>query len=314
MNASGSNLRLTFIEEVTWGTTPATPQMTVLAGVTAESLGGQQEAIVSQAINPNRGVSYMAAGQKKSAGDIQYELGVVGAVSLLSRLLGNVSTTGTGPYTHEITVGTGPKSLTIEKWFNDVDLGFVFRGCKPNNFSLSVDPNGIATGSIGMLAKSYESTTVELDATPTDKNHAFYDGIRASIKVDGVAADFLTLTLNGTNNLQDARAIGKDVSTGITPEIFAIDGSFTVQYENNDIINKAIAGTEDSLEITFTNGTNSVEFLLPRIKYSGDVLPKAGGNGPVNLEINFTALVDITAGPTLGKSIVITVVNDDATL
>jgi len=315
MAASGSNLRVTYIEETVWGTTPTTPEMKILAGVTSESLGGSQEAIVSNAINPNRGVSYMAAGQKNAGGDISYELGVRGAVSLLASLLGTVVTTGAGPYTHKLTVGQGPKSLTIEKWFDDVGLGFVFRGCKPNSFNLAVNPNGVATGSINVLAKNYASSTVELDATPTDTSHAFYDGLRASVEVGGVAYDLISLSFDGTNNLEDSRVIGKDESNGLTPARFDINGSFSVAYSDNTIITKVINGVEDSLKVTFTNDIYSVEFLFPRIKYSGDPVPKAGGQGSINIELSFTSLIDTDSGsPTYNKSVQITVINDQAVL
>lgn len=321
MSASGSNLRLTYIEESTWGVTPANPQMKVIAGVTSESLGGSQEALVSQALNPNRGVDYMAAGQKQAGGDINFELGVAGAVSLIGAMLGNVSTTdnGDGTYTHEVTVAKGPKSLTIEKWLSDIDVGFVFNGCKPNTFNLSVDPNGIATGSIGILAKSYSDTSTTLDSTPTFVSHTFHNGIRASVEIGGTAYnDLSNLSIDATNNLEDSRAIGSDSSTGLTPGRFEANGNFTLPLSLDKampLIVKAKNGTEDSLKVTFTNGASFVEFLFPRIKYSGDPVPKVGGVGTINLELSFTALLDNnTTSPTYQKAIRIRVKNTEANL
>ncbi len=319
MAASGSNLQLSYVEEQVWGTTPATPQMKVLAGVTSESLGGTQEALTSNALNPNRGVDYMAAGQVTAGGNIEFELGVFGAVSLIAASMGVVNTTGTGPYTHEISVGTEPKPLSIEKWHNDLAIGFLFKGCKINTWSLNVTPNGIATGSIGLLAKSYLQTNTELDPTPTELSHAFHDGIRASVEIGGVAYDVLgSLTLNATNNLEDSRAIGSDESAGITAGRFEVTGTFSLPVTLDKalpLIVKAKDGTEDTLKLTFTNGTSSVEFLMPRVKYSGDPVPKAGGQSTINLELSFTSLLDNNqASPTYNKSILITAINDEANL
>lgn len=319
MSASGSNLQITYIEEVTRGTTPASPQMKVLPGVTSESLGGSQEALISQAINANRGVDYMAAGQKNAGGDISFELGVKGAVALLVRLLGSVSTTGSGPYTHKASVGQKPKSLTIEKFLTDIGRGFVFPGCTPNNFNLSVNPSGIATGSINFLAQSYSMTSAVLDASPTAATHSFADGIRADVEIGGVAfSDLTTLSFEGTNNLTDQRGIGSDSSIGVAPGRFEISGSFSLPMTLENavpLITKAVAGTEDSLKITFTIGTETIEFFFPRIKYSGDPVPKVGGNDAVNLELSFTALLDNNSGnPTYNKAIELTVVTAEATL
>lgn len=319
MSASGSNLQLTFIEEAAWGTTPTTPEMKVLAGITSESLGGNQDAITSNAINPNRGTDYMAPGQKNAGGDISFELGVKGAVALLARLLGTVNTTGTGPYTHVMTVGQKPKSLTIEKWLSDIGIGFVFRGCMPNSFNLTVSPDGAATGSINLLAKNYESTSAVLDATPTAASHAFADGIRAVVQIGGVTyGDLSTLSMTGTNNLEVGRGIGSDEATRIAAGKFDITGSFALPVTTEravPLITKAVTGAEDSLKITFNIGAESVEFFFPRIKYSGDPVPKVGGPGAVNLELNFTALLDnVPASGTYQKAIKLTIVSSEASI
>lgn len=315
MAASGSNVRLTYIQETTWGTTPATPNMKVLRGVTSESLGAETEQLISNEINSSRGRSYSKPGQKRAGGDISFELGVKGIVSAIGALFGSVATSGIGPYTHEITVGQGPKSWTLEKNFTDINQIYIFRGVKPNSFNLSIDPNGIVTGSINTQAKNVESTTTTLDATPVDGDHAFYDGIRGSVLVGGVSYDMLTFSLEGTNNIEDARAIGKDESVGLTAQMFDLTGSFSIPYINNVVVDKALNGDEDDILITLTNDIYSIEFNLPRIQYSGDPIPKPNGTGQANVEVSFTALLDNNpVSPTYKKSCVITVVNDEAVL
>lgn len=317
MAASGSNLRLSFIDEQTWGVTPANPKMKVLAGVVSESLGGSMDTLTSKALNPNRGVDFMAPGQKKAQGDISYEMGVRGSVGLIGRLLGKIDTVDNtdGTYTHTCTVAKGPIPISIEKWFSDVGLGFVFRGCKANTFSVSGDPNGIINGTIGMMAKGYESTTKPLDPAPESTSHAFYDGIRASVKVGGKTFDMNTISFDVTNNIEDARVIGKDESVALTPGVCEVKGSFAIVYNDNEILQKAVDGVEDKFEVIFYNKTFSASFLFPRIKYSGDPVPKATGPTTVNIELSFTALLDNDPqSPTFNKSIVLTVINDEPKL
>ena len=315
MAASGSNLQLTYIQETVWGTTPNTPQMKILRGVTSESLGAETEQLLSNEINPNRGRSYSTQGQKKSGGDISFELGIKGIVSAIGALFGTVSTTGVGPYSHKITVGQGPKSWTVEKHFTDIGKIFIFRGLKPNSFNLSIDPNGIVTGSLNMLGKNVESTTTSLDLTPTEGDHAFYDGIRGSVLVGGVSYDMISFSLEGTNNIKDVRAIGKDESVALTAQMFDLTGSFTIPFVDTVAVDKALDGIEDDILITLTNGLYSIEFNIPRVKYSGDPIPKPSGPSTANVELNFTALLDNNnASPTYNKSVVITVNNDEPIL
>lgn len=321
MNASGSNIKLSYIEETVWGETPATPQMKQLRGVVSESLGGSQESITSNELNPNRGVSYMVPGSKTVSGDISFELGVNSAVQLLGTMLGDITTTDLldGRYSHKVVVAQGPKSLTVEKYFSDIAKGFVFRGLKPNTFNLTVAPNGIATGSVSFLGKSYEGVDTQLDATPTVANHAFYNTISATVEIGGVVyEDLLTFNMDATNNLEDARAIGTSNSVALTPGRFEVNGTFSLPLtvaKAMPLIVKATDGIEDTVKITFSNGTFSVEFLFPRVKYSGDPVPKAGGQGQVNLELSYTAMLDDNElSPTYNKAIQITVINDQASL
>lgn len=315
MAASGSNLQISIIEETVWGTTPSTPQMKNIRGITGESLGASQEQIKSAELNPQRSVSDAKPGQKKVEGDINLELGIHGAVSFYSRLFGTVVTTGTGPYTHKISVGSGPKSVTLEKYFPDINRGFVFRGLKPNSGSLTVNPEGAVTGTVGFIGKTFTPVTSKLDASPTELSHGMYDGIRATATIDGVAEDFQALSLNFTNNLKDYRSIGSDTPTSITPALFDVSGTFTIAYVNNLLIDKVIAGLRVPLVITFTNGANSIEFNLPAVLMSGDVVPKANGPDQVNLEFSFDALLDSDdTSDTYNKSILITVVSDEAVL
>lgn len=321
MNASGSNLKLSYIEETVWGETPANPDMKQLRGIVSESLGGSQESITSNELNPNRGVSYMVPGSKVVSGDLSFELGVNSAVQLLATMLGTVDTTDLldGRYSHKITVAQGPKSLTVEKFFSDISKGFVFRGLKPNTFNLSVAPNGIATGSVAFMGKSYEGTDTQLDATPIETAHAFYNSISATVEIGGVVyEDLLSLNMDATNNLEDARAIGTQNSVGLTPGRFEVNGSFSLPLTVDKalpLIVKATDGVEDTLKMTFSNGTFSVEFLFPRVKYSGDPVPKVGGQGQVNLELSFNGLLDDNQlSDTYNKSIQITVINEQSAL
>lgn len=315
MAASGSNIQLSFIEEVTWGVTPATPQMKNIRGVTGESLGASIEQIKSAELNPQRSVSDAKPGQKKVEGDVNFELGIHGMVSMISRLFGSVSTTGTGPYIHTISVGTEPKSITMEKFFGDISRGFVLRGLKPNSGSFTANPEGAVTGSIGFLGKTFEATTAKLDLTPTELSHGMYDGIRATATIDGIAEDFQAFSLNYTNNLKDYRSVGSDLSTSITAGLFDVSGTFTIAYNNNTLINKAIAGTRLNIVITFTNSVHSIVFKIPAALLNGNVIPVAGSQEQVNLEFGFDGLIDaVPASPTLGKSIQIVVTSDEAIL
>lgn len=317
MAISGSNLDLSFVQEPTWGVTPATPQMKQIRGVTSESLGASRENIDSTELNKNRAVSDSVPGQMKIEGDINFEAGVHGVIALIARQLGSVVTTEVGSkFKHVITVASKPLPITIEKFFADASEGFVFKGMIANNSSFSVSPDGLVTGTIGFMGGDYVKTSAKLDTTPTEQTHEVFDGIRSQILANDVEEDFQAFSLSLTNNLKDYRAIGKYKPVSLTAGIFDVSGSFTMTYEGgSELLANAIANIGFPISCTWTNGDNSIEILLPNAKVTGNPVPTVANADQLNLSLNFKALQDKDPeSPTYAKSIQITLINDEPTL
>ena len=72
----------------------------------------------------------------------------------------------------------------------------------------------------------------------------------------------------------------------------------TAYFENTTLLNKFINETESSLDFTIGDGTNTLRFKCPRIKYTGGQ-PDVGGEGPVTLTMPFQALLDSTTSTNL---------------
>jgi hypothetical protein len=309
--AIGSAAQIAIIEETVWGTTPATPQMKVLsAALYGENLVGEAGELVSNSINPNRGVADTRNGQIKVAGSIPFELPVEGLGTVLKGVMGDVDTTGTGPYTHVFKRGTTLPSFTIEKGFTDIGQYFIYKGCKFGSLSLNVAPDGLAQGSIDVMGKNVTVAQTPLDATPTTFTHKAYANFEGALLEGGSAAKLLNLNFNITNGLYDARIVGSRESANIGAGKSEITGEISVMFEDLTYFNKWLNETETSIKLTYTNGTSSCEFNFPRVKYTGAGSPAIESQEGVILNLKFRALVDVAEA----SDVVITLINDEATV
>ncbi len=309
--AVGGAAQIAYIEESVWGTTPATPQMKVLsAGTYGESLVAESGELVSNTISPISGTTDTRNGQLKISGSIPFELPVNGLGSIIKGVMGSVVTTGTGPYTHVFKrVATKP-SFTIEKGFTDIGQYFIYKGCKFGSMSLSVAPDGLATGTIEVMGKNITTSSTPLDATPTTFTHKAYANLDASLLEGGVAAQLLNFSFNIANGLTDSRIVGSNESANIGSGKSEVTGEISVMFEDLTYFTKWLNETETSIKLTYTLGTESCEFNFPRVKFNGAGSPAIDSQEGIVLNLKFRALID----PTEGTDVVITLINSEATV
>lgn len=91
--ARGSNARIAFGEEATWGETPTNPSTTLLKAATyGANLGGNMEEITSEAITDARALENARGGNIDVSGSIPIEMPIVGFGTLLKHAMGSVTT------------------------------------------------------------------------------------------------------------------------------------------------------------------------------------------------------------------------------
>ena len=311
--ATGINSRLTYVEEQNWGVTPATPEMKVLNSNYGESLVAEAGEIVSNAMNPNRGVVGTRNGQIKVSGSVPFELPLNGIGSIMKGALGSVVTTGpdvNGMYTHVLKRSKTLPSFTFEKGFTDVGQYFIYRGCRIGALDLKCKPDGAAEGSFELMGKNISTSQTTLDATPTLVTHKAFMNFEGGLLEGGASAKLLDLSFKITNGLYDARVVGSRESANIGAGKSEVTGSITVMFEDLTYFTKWLNETETSLQLTYQNGNYSTQFYFPRVKYNGQGSPAIQSQEGIVLTLNFRALIDNA----LGTDVVVTITNDETTV
>lgn len=303
-NPKGSEAGFTLFEETVFGQAPAVPDGVTLHLVTF-GLTESQELIEDETIGAGRGVNESMLGDISDDGDLTGNLNAMGHCFLIKHLLGAVSTTGTGPYTHEFTIGNLPVGALLEL-DNGPNLAGASRytqnlGRRFTAGSFEFADKGPCKFTINTVGKKVAKSATPLDATPTDYGHTALSMFSAALEVDGSAfAHAKTISMNIDNEVSadESRVVGGNGTIQAADEGRGkVTGSMTGIYNaaSQALIDLAFADQSSSLKITLSKGdglgsagNESIEFLIPNLKF-GPVVPGVEGPAGRSFSVDFSA-------------------------
>jgi len=317
--ATGSNSRMIFDEEATFGATPETPAAT-LAYFSDEGFAQDVGQIESGILRGNRNPTAPFSGNRSVKGSLTTELAPLGQATWLKHLLGAVATTGAGPYTHVFKIGKLPTSLCFEKQFIDLGKYFLYNGVRISSASFEFAPAGPVKVSYNFAGKKETISAASFDAAETDLGHSAWEGFDGSILEGGSAIATVTaVKLEINNDLEtDKYVFGSGGYINSLPEgKVKVSGSITALFDSTTLYEKAVNRTESSLNITMSRGdglgsesNESIEFLVPELRF-GSSTPLIKDAKGILVELPFTAYYNDS---TEASSLQITLTNTQATV
>lgn len=289
--ASGSQHGMRFIRENEFGVTPENPDMRALRH-TSSSLVLNKDSFQSNELRRDAQISDLRHGVKQANGDIGIEFSYGEYDDMLAAAV-------RGEWKDDVLVaGIEQQYFTIERLFNDIKKVETFTGCAVNTFSLDIQTNAMATGTIGIVGKgvSFSDDGVCKEELPS-YTHSPLDGFRGALKEGGVEIAVITgINLSIDNGIEPANVIGSDEAAALIFGRINVTGTVSAFFENMDLLNKFVKEIESELEITLGDGgPGSYIISLPRIKYSGGT-NNVDGEGPITLDMPFQALLDDCTG------------------
>lgn len=319
--ANGTDVQLIFCEETTWGTTPTSPVCRVLP-FDKEDLATDAGTFSSAKIKEaDRVVTDIKRGNKKIGGPINFELDP-SFHRLFKHALGSASTTGSGPYTHIIKGGSAlPVGLSIEKGFTDLTKYLVYRGSRVDVLSLKFPEDGYVTGTFNFLGRyegggtgsgSGSGSGASISASPIDESENPFTSYEAVVEEGGSTIGIVTeAELEIRNNIQtDGFVLGDDSRVSAVEGLREVTGKLTILFEDMTHYNKFVNGTESSVKFTMTQGSYSIEILIPRIVYAGTSSIAVKSSEPLHVTLPFKAKKDTAEG----TDIKATFINNIATI
>ena len=312
--ARGNSVRLSYVEEASFGVTPPGPVMRLMP-FTREELGVRSSVFVRTKDGAERLSTGAGSGHIDAGGSVSMDLGLDSAGTLLKHCLGSAVTSGgAAPYTHVISGGSSlPPGLSIEKGFSDVSRFVLFKGCRIDTLSLYFPGDGGPVGAtLDVLCKAVETATASVASSYLEDNQAAVS-YRVSVE-DGATTlgNLLGARLVVANNLdKNGFVLGLRERYSIGAGLRRVSGDLTLEFEDFSYYDRFEGLGASSLKITLLQGSLSMEVLLPRIVfYEKSPLPAVKDAGPLVATLHFIALKD----PSEGTDIKITLTNNQPSI
>jgi hypothetical protein len=289
--SQGSRSSLSFVTEVTFGTTPA-GSFTNLP-FTTHSLNLTKDRVAGNDIQADRMPRVDRHGNRQVAGDIVVDLrdGVYDAF-LESAMLNTWST-------NVLKVGVTPKFFSIEDYASDIDQARLFTGMTVSTMAISLAPNQMVTTTFGMVGKDMTVSATQKTQTAA-ANNAPFDAYSGDIAIGNVGSSSAVAIVTGldftlNNSFAPTFVIGDNSAPSLEYGRAEIEGTITAYFEDTALINRFLNETETELEVSVNDptGTNAYTFLFPRIKINSADVPVDGPTSRI-INMSFVALYDST--------------------
>lgn len=304
--ARGSQSAVAIFDESTYATDPGAPDGTKLY-IVDSGLRAAQSLLNPNTLTSTRARSRPKRGNINASGALNTEISAENIGKILKHAMGANTTTGAGPYTHTLTIGSLPVGMVLEHDYGSNISGSgryeKFNGGRVRNASFNFPQEGYCTASFDILGAKRTLGSAPLDATVTDNGHTPFSAFEATIQEGGASIAMVTqLQFSIDNDLDDSvYCIGGAGQRRALPEGFAtINGTLTALFEDATLITKGINDTASSIKLTLSRGTGlgssgneSIEFFLQNLVYEQT---SPGIPGPRGLLITLPFVGFITGG------------------
>lgn len=292
--ARGSRLNVSYAMEDSWASLP-TAYTAYNLRLTDMGVNLTKDSFQSNELRSDRHIADLRHGMRSVAGDIPVELSYQSFDDMIESAMYNEWETD-----NTIVTGTTEKSFTIQKHFSDIGQYHVFSGCVVNTWSVSVQPNAIVTSTFNIMGEDMVTSTSPTLAGATAKSaYSPMDSFTGALSEGGSAISIITgIDFSIANNIATLPVIGSKKTVGLVDGRATITGTVNAYFANSVLLAKFLNETESSLQFSVSDGTRSMQFYMPRIKYSGGDVPTSG-EGPITMSMPFQALYDSVTGYSL---------------
>ena len=295
--AQGSRSSLAYIAETAFGTTPATPTFANLP-INSHSLDLTKDRVEGNEIQADRMPRVDRHGNRQATGSLDVDLRKGDFDELFESAFLNSYVTDV------LKVGTTPKFFSMEDAANDISQFRLFTGLSVSSMNVSIAPNQMVTGSFDMVGKSMTQSgaTGSTGGAPTaSSTNAPFDSYSGTISDGGAGISIVTsIDFSLTNSFAPTFVVGSDSAQQLEFGRAVVEGTMTVYYEDETLINKFLNETESSISVTVNDptGASAYTFDFPRVKYNGASVPLQNPQSRL-ITLPFVALYDTTENTNL---------------
>lgn len=293
--SQGSRSNLSFIEEVTFGTTPAGNFTNI--PFNTHSLNLAKERVQGNEIQSDRIPRVDRHGNRQIGGSVSVDLRKGDFDALIEGLMFNDFASD-----NTITCGTTFKSFSVEDYAADIDVARLFSGMVVSSANFSIAPNQMVTADFNFVGKDVVISATEKTVNASSTNQPFdsYSGdifLQDTGASDTAVAVVSNLSFSVDNGVSPTFVVGSASTPQMDFGMAMVEGTMSVYYEDDSIINRFVNETETTLKVSVDDptGSNAYTFNFPRIKVNGADISLDNPQSRI-VTMPFVAIYDDTLG------------------
>ena len=263
--AQGSRSGLSYIEEVTYGTTPAGNFTSI--PFTTHSLNLSKDRVQGQDIQPDRITRVDRHGNRQTGGDIVVDLRKANLDPFIESVMFSAFDSA-----DQVGVGTTLKSFSIEDALNDITQYRLFTGMAVSSMNVSIAPNQMVTTTFNFVGSNMTVGGTGKTITSATINQPFdaYSGDLSIGNVSSATLSGIVTSIDFTieNSLAPTYVVGTDFTPQLEYGRAEVTGTITTYFEDAAFINRFLNETETEIEVSVDDptGANPYTFSFPKCK------------------------------------------------
>ncbi len=262
---------LNFIREAVLGTTPDSGTVRSLP-FNSCTLSAEQNMTTPATLTGRRDPVEPILGNTNVSGNVVVPLDLNAIGWILAMAFGNPTTTSVtgGKYQHVFKAGNTQPSMSIERALSNGDY-YVDKGCKVSSLGFNFGGDGELVCEAGFLGCNEVINDAPIDDEPTAIVLDRLNNFQASLKENNVSlavATELGLTIDFGLDENGYAIGGGGFRNRINEGLISVSGSLTAFYDDDALMQKAIAATETSLQVKLTKSSGSLQIDVPELLFA----------------------------------------------
>jgi len=286
--ATGAQAELGYIEEVVYGTTPATPSLVQLP-ISSFTPELTKEGFQSGDLRSDRQIADYRHGARQAAIGMEFELKHTEFDEFLEAALWGTWATDT------LKASTDRKFFSMEAAYRDIAQFHLYKGMLANSFGLSLGVDGVVKCNLALLGQDMVTAQTSADSGPYEVPSAArsFDSFTGTIDEGGGSIAIVTgLDFQLENGLTPAKVVGSATVADFFDGRSNLTGTVNAFFEDESLLDKFLDETPSDIEFVLTDpDSETLTFTIPRIIYTGGSAPVSGEAGIV-IALPFQATYD----------------------
>lgn len=241
------------------------------------------------------------SGYRTVSGDLTLRIRPKQIGHFMKYFLGAPVTTGTGPYTHTYTpaVSTTVPTFQMEVEYSDITEFEVYTGLTVTGVSFSVGGDGQLEMTLSVLGRDKTNAqTTAFTGTVTDLTGEtdVFDMTQCTITAGTSTFTSETFDYAINRDAEQFYGIGDGANASlIFKGKYAVSGSTEVLFQDDAMFDLARAETPETLNVAFSDGTNSLTFNNSAVYWDESNIQPAAGTVKVLANMPFIGATGFTA-------------------